>query len=333
MPHQLAARLARKPAFDKRRGPAIICVRTSSARWARSASHVRRGASPALRYQKPDRLDDALGLLAEGSWRLLAGGTDFYPAQGAVPIRDDILDINGLSELRGVSRTAGGIRIGARTTWTDIARADLPPALDALRQAAREIGGIQIQNTGTIAGNLCNASPAADAVPALMAVDAEVELSSMEGARRLSVPEFILGNRRTARRADELLTAIHLPSEALAGSSSFFKLGARRYLVISIAMAAARIVLRDSRIVEAAIAIGACSEVAKRLTSLEAALVGCHAAIVDECFEARHFDGIVPIDDVRATAVYRHAAAREITLRAVKDALAAAATPMSEAAA
>src|SRR5690349_13938459 len=194
-----------------------------------------------LRYAKPHSLEEALALLAEGPWRILAGGTDFYPALGAKPLRENVLDINVLPELRGISDDGDNIVIGARTTWSVIAHADLPPSFDALKQAAREVGSVQIQNVGTVAGNLCNASPAADGVPVLMALEADVELRSLVGTRYVPLPEFILGNRRTARRKDELVTAIRVPKAAAAGRSAFVKLGARRYLVISIAMAAARI--------------------------------------------------------------------------------------------
>ena len=180
-------------------------------------------------YAKPRSVAEALGLLAAGRWRIVAGGTDFYPAQGARPLRDDVLDINGLSELRGIAETPDHWMLGARTTWTDIVRQDLPSAFDALSQAAREVGSVQIQNTGTLAGNLCNASPAADGVPALMVLDAEVELRSAAGTRHLPLPDFILGNRRTALRPDELMTAIRVPKRSAGGSSAFVKLGARRY--------------------------------------------------------------------------------------------------------
>ncbi|TIX56479.1 MAG: xanthine dehydrogenase family protein subunit M, partial [Mesorhizobium sp.] len=131
-----------------------------------------------IRYAKPTTVDEALALLGEASWRILAGGTDFYPAQGAKPFRENVLDINGLAALRGIAETEDHWVIGARTTWTDLVRHPLPAAFDALKQAAREVGSVQIQNVASIAGNLCNASPAADGVPALLILDAEVELRS-----------------------------------------------------------------------------------------------------------------------------------------------------------
>nr|MDQ2704067.1 FAD binding domain-containing protein [Pseudomonadota bacterium] len=187
-----------------------------------------------IRYAKPRILDEALALLGEARWRILAGGTDFYPALGNRPLCENVLDINGLDELRGVSETASHAVIGARTSWTELIRHPLPPAFDALKQAAKEVGSMQIQNMASVAGNLCNASPAADGVPALLVLDAEVELRSAVGTRTLALGDFILGNRKTALRPDEMVTAIHVPKTSTGGASAFEKLGARRYLVISI---------------------------------------------------------------------------------------------------
>ncbi|APH74633.1 FAD binding domain-containing protein [Aquibium oceanicum] len=274
------------------------------------------------RYARPASSDEALALLSEGEWRVLAGGTDFYPAQGARPITEDVLDINGIDALRGIRETDGHIVIGARTTWTDVLRHDLPPAFDALKMAAREVGSVQIQNAGTVAGNLCNASPAADGVPALMILDAEVELSSKGGVRDLALADFVLGNRRTARRPDELLTAIRIPKTSTTGTSHFLKLGARRYLVISIAMVAVRIDLAgDGSIGSAAVAVGACSPVARRLGGLEQVLAGAAPDEIAGRVEARHFEELTPIDDVRGSAGYRKEAARELVLRALFEAL------------
>lgn len=278
-----------------------------------------------MRYARPRSLDEALALRAGGRWRVIAGGTDFYPAQGAAPIEDDVLDITAVAGLRGIETGADGWRIGATTTWTDIVRTELPPAFDALRQAAREVGSVQVQNRATIAGNLCNASPAADGVPPLLALGAEVEIASVRGSRRQPLSDFILGNRKTALGADELVTAIRVPKAAGTGRSAFEKLGARRYLVISIAMVAARIAVDASGNVEAAaIAVGSCSPVAMRLTELETALVGRPAdATLARAVEPRHLASLSPIDDVRASAAYRREAAREIVARAIARAVAA----------
>ncbi|MBZ9842135.1 FAD binding domain-containing protein [Mesorhizobium sp. CA5] len=275
-----------------------------------------------IRYAKPTTVDETLALLGEDRWRILAGGTDFYPAQGAKPFRDNVLDVNGLAELRGIAETGEYWRVGARTTWTDIVRHPLPAAFDALKSAAREVGSVQIQNVASVAGNLCNASPAADGVPALLALDADVELRSAKAVRHLALGDFILGNRRTALQPGEMVTAIRVPKRSAAGSSAFVKLGARRYLVISIAMAAARLVVENGLIAEAAIAVGSCSAVARRLAGVEAALRGrpSDEALADAVLSAP-FDELSPIADVRGSAEYREQAAREIVVRAVRAAV------------
>ncbi len=271
-------------------------------------------------YARPTTLEEALELMRSRPWTVLAGGTDFYPALGGGPVKADVLDINGLRELKGISRSDSHIAIGARTSWSELLAAPLPPSFDMLKQAAREVGSVQIQNMGTVAGNLCNASPAADGVPPLLALDAEVALTSHAGVRHVPLSTFILGNRQTAREADELVTAIRVPLAASEGRSGFVKLGARRYLVISIAMAAARLVFDGGRIRGVAIAVGSCSAVARRLAGLEAVLAGASRDAVAALVAAYGFPELAPIDDVRGTADYRREAAREIVARALVQA-------------
>lgn len=280
------------------------------------------GRQSVIRYAKPTTVDEALALLGGDRWRILAGGTDFYPVQGANPFRDNILDINGLAELRGIAEMDDHWRLGARTTWTDIVRHPLPAAFDALKAAAREVGSVQIQNVASVAGNLCNASPAADGVPALLVLDAEVELRSTKATRQLPLGEFILGNRSTALQPGEMVTAIRVPKRSAVGASAFVKLGARRYLVISIAMAAVRLVVEDGAVADAAIAVGACSAVARRLAGVEAALRG---RPIDEALAGAMLSAPInelsPIGDVRGSAEYRQDAAREIVARALRVAI------------
>jgi CO/xanthine dehydrogenase FAD-binding subunit len=270
-------------------------------------------------YLRPSTLAEACEVLAERPVQILSGGTDVFPALVDRPAPESVLDISGLQELRGIRQTEGEIRIGARTTWSELARADLPPAFDALRAAAREVGSIQIQNVATIAGNLCNASPAADGAPPLLVLDAQVELASRTGSRRVNLSDFLLGNRQTARRRDELLSAIIVPRASATGRSAFVKLGSRRYLVISIAMVAVRLVTdRSGRISKAAIGVGSCSAVAQRLTALEAALVGAPAEPgLASYVRPAHLAPLSPIDDVRGSAAYRLEAARELVGRAL----------------
>ncbi|MGA0598320.1 FAD binding domain-containing protein [Enterovirga sp. CN4-39] len=270
-------------------------------------------------YLRPSTLSEACEVLAQRPVQILSGGTDVFPALVDRPAPETVLDISGVEELRGIVQTESEIRIGARTTWSELARAELPPAFDALRAAAREVGSVQIQNVATIAGNLCNASPAADGVPPLLILDAEVELASRAGLRRLPLGEFVLGNRRTARNPDEILSAVIVSRARTGGRSAFVKLGARRYLVISIAMVAARLATDgERRIREAAFAVGSCSAVAQRLPALEAELVGRLAGPgLVSLVRAEHLSGLSPIDDVRGSASYRLDAAHELVGRAL----------------
>ncbi len=271
-------------------------------------------------YHRPTDLDEALRILAAEPVRIAAGCTDLFPATEAKALSGPILDIAAIEGLRGITSTDAGIRIGAATTWTDVIRADLAPAFDALKLAAREVGSVQIQNAGTVAGNLCNASPAADGVPCLLVLDASVELASAQGRRSLPLSEFLMGPRRTALEPGEMMTAITIPKMALSGRSSFLKLGARKYLVISIAMVAARLEVEDDTIREAAVAVGSCGPVATRLPALESTLIGVP---VGESGRVVHGDLVEPfldpIADIRASAAYRREAATEAVRRVLRD--------------
>ena len=184
-------------------------------------------------YYRPRTLDAALEICADGPVTILAGGTDVYPAKAArVGWGDmqhaDVLDISAIEALRGIHETATHIRFGALTTWTDLIRAELPAAFDGYKAAAREVGGRQIQNRGTLVGNICTASPAGDGVPCLLALDAEVELASRTERRVLPVAAFVDDYRHTLCRSDEIVTGIRVPKPGPAERGRFLKLGARR---------------------------------------------------------------------------------------------------------
>ncbi|MEM6487944.1 MAG: FAD binding domain-containing protein [Pseudomonadota bacterium] len=276
-------------------------------------------------YFAPTRLDEALDVLATRDAVVVAGGTDYYPALGTRAERRDLVDLSRIAGLRGIERLAdGSLRIGAATTWSDVARAALPPACAGLQAAARGVGSVQIQNSATLAGNLCNASPAADGVPPLLTLDAAVEIAGRSGRRHLALQDFILGPRRTALRPGEVVVAIRLPAPPAGAVSAFHKLGARRYLVISIAMTAVVLSLGpDGRIAALRVAVGACSPVARRLGALEAEAVGRYADTL--AVTPAHLAPLSPIDDVRADAAYRHEAVAEQVQRAVRAAAAVAA--------
>jgi xanthine dehydrogenase small subunit len=277
-------------------------------------------------YERPTSLDAALGILADGHWTVLAGGTDVYPlatdafAWGR-PAPQRILDISAIDGLSGIQEQDNQFRIGSRVTWTDLVEGDLPRYFDGLKQASREVGGVQIQNRGTLTGNICNASPAADGVPALIAMDAEVEIASSTSTRTLPVSDFLQGNRITTLGETELVTAILVPKRSPAARSAFLKLGARRYLVISIAMVAAVIDCdEDNRIQHARIAVGSCSVVAQRLFALEESLVGrIQSSSIDSALTPAMLSPLSPIDDVRGDAGYRQSSAETLVRRLLAE--------------
>jgi CO/xanthine dehydrogenase FAD-binding subunit len=277
-------------------------------------------------YLRPTDLPEALAALAAGVAEgrpkvVIAGATDHYPARVGRVVDEDILDASGLAGRRAIEHRDGGWLIPAGATWTDVAEAELPPLFDGLRRAARAVGGLQIQNRATIVGNVANASPAADGVPNLIALDAIVELASAGGSRRVPVAGFVTGNRSTIRTADELSTGLFVPEPPGVARSAFLKLGSRAYLVISIAMVAAVLVTDEHRrITSARVVVGACSAVAARLPELEALLVGRAAAPgLEEVVRADHVAALSPIDDVRASAAYRREAAQVLVRRALAE--------------
>jgi CO/xanthine dehydrogenase FAD-binding subunit len=271
-------------------------------------------------YLKPKSLDEAVSILASTGGQILAGGTDFYPALGERLPQGNVVDITAINEIRGISRQSDHIRIGGLTTWTQVICSSLPPCFDGLKEAAREVGSVQIQNRGTVAGNLCNASPAADGVPPLLALDAEVELVSTAGKRQIALGQFLTGNRKNLLVADEILTGILIPRRMENAASAFLKLGARRYLVISISMVAA-VLQKDAngRVAEAHVAVGSCSATARRLIRLEKDLIGLRAnAEIAEAIKPEHLSPLSPIDDIRATGEYRLGASLTLVRRAIE---------------
>jgi len=276
-------------------------------------------------YYRPRTLEEALAVRRSRPVAVLAGGTDVYPARAARAgwgdlQHADILDITAIAGLRGVVEAGDHWRIGALTTWTDLLRADLPAVFDGLKLAAREVGGVQIQNRGTLAGNICTASPAGDGAPNLLALDARIELASSAGRRSVAMADFIDGYRHTACRSDEIVTAILVPTPKREAQGRFLKLGARTYLVISIVMVAGVIEMdAQGRIAVARLAVGACSAIPQRLWALEAALIGQPLRVAAHGVAAPHGEPLTPIDDIRGSAAYRRAAALALTRDLLSD--------------
>jgi CO/xanthine dehydrogenase FAD-binding subunit len=274
------------------------------------------------RYVAPTEMREALELLQSGNFSIIAGGTDVYPALKDRPVLFDMLDLTNVAGLRGIHKTEEGWRIGATTKWTEIVRAALPASFDGLKAAAREVGSIQIQNAGTVAGNICNASPAADGVPPLLTLKALVEISSLSGKRVVALEKFIEGVRRTCLQPGEIVTAIVIPETGDAARSGFRKLGTRKYLVISTTMVAALIEPdTKGKVADARVAVGSCSPVALRLKELEADLIGTelNASLLADRLKTEHLKSLSPINDVRGSGVYRQEATAEIIRRVLSD--------------
>lgn len=275
-------------------------------------------------YFRPGTLEEALQICAAQPVAILAGGTDVYPAKAArVGWGDmrhpDVLDISAIKGLRGISEEEGKLRFSALTTWADLKRAKLPPAFAGYQAAARDVGGAQVQNRGTLVGNICTASPAGDGFPCLLTLDSEVELQSLSSRRTVPIGDFISGYRRTVRRPDEIVTAVLFPKPVAGARGRFLKLGARKYLVISIVMAAAVLSTdEDGTVTEARIAVGACTPVATRLPALEQALIGARSSDTPDIVAVDHLSRLSPIDDIRASGGYRQSAAVDL----VRDLLA-----------
>lgn len=271
----------------------------------------------------PDNLTSALESLKTPG-KVIAGCTDFYPSLKVGHTPDRIVDVSKISEMVGITKSTPGWRIGGSTTWTEIIGYPFPPAFDGLKAAAREVGSIQIQNSGTIAGNICNASPAADGIPPLLTLDAMVEVQSATTKRLVNLEEFVLGPRQVDLAANELVTAVWIPEIRTNTVSAFLKLGSRKYLVISIAMVAVTLSISPEGLIQFVnISVGSCSPVARRLPELEEKLTGLKATrLLEEIpIEKRDLAVLTPITDVRGTSEYRLVAVIEICQSAISDAI------------
>jgi CO/xanthine dehydrogenase FAD-binding subunit len=263
-------------------------------------------------YRRAADLKDAVSLRQQMGYPFVAGGTDIYPAIENGVRFPGLIDVSKVDALGGSIRREGNDWfIPALATWTDVVEAVLPAQFDSLKQAASEVGGRQIQNAGTVAGNICNASPAADGIPALMAMDARVLIAGPSGEREVSLESFVLGNRKTDLNEGEILCAVKVPARGNRTASAFRKLGARRYLVISIVMAAATLECDSAgKITFAGISVGACAARALRLRGWEAALRGRQVGDIESVEITPAFlSPLTPMDDIRGTREYRKHAA------------------------
>jgi CO/xanthine dehydrogenase FAD-binding subunit len=260
-----------------------------------------------LELLRPRSLSDALRMLRdEGPLVPLAGATDLYVLLNAGTLPGQrFLDLGPLAPLRRIAVRDDTLVIGALTTYTQIIHSrHVRPRLPMLVEAARQIGGAQIQNRGTIGGNIANGSPAGDSLPVLAAAEAVVVLRSHEAERRVPLADFYTGYRASVRRPDELIAAVEIPR--LEGKQWFRKVGTRAAQAIS------KVVMAAVRAERPRIALGSVAATVVRLPRTEAALAS--GAPLDDAVQVLH-DEIRPIDDVRSTAEYRRTVAGNLVRR------------------
>ena len=282
---------------------------------------------PAFELRRAASLQDVVDTLARepGVWRPFAGGTDLMVLLEAGALRHErFISLWGIPELRGIERRDGALAIGALTTYTDLlrdaaVRADFP----MLCEAAVETGGVATQNRGTIGGNIANASPAADTPPALLVYDAEIELLSARGARRVPYAAFHTGYKTSVMAGDEIVARVHLPLGRRGWIEQYRKVGTRRAQAIAKVCFAAAATLDGDRVADIRLAFGSVAPTVVRASAAERAVrgaapdAGALAAAVDALASE-----IAPIDDIRSTARYRLAVAQRM-LRAFLERLAA----------
>jgi xanthine dehydrogenase small subunit len=258
----------------------------------------------------PTTLGEVFSLLSERgrAVRIIAGGTDLMVLMNAHLLDSaEFLDIWGIDELRGIEDEGDAIRMGALTTYTQLIKSALiqqhTPSLVA---ASRTIGAIQIQNRGTIGGNIVNASPAGDSLPVLAAYDAEVEIGSARGTRRVSFNQFYTGYRRSILEPDELVLGVRIPKLRQGEVDFFWKVGTRRAQAISKTVMACKARLDNQRIKSISIAVGSVAPTVVRALQTERLLTG--ASISTELISgARKLiaEEISPITDLRSSEHYR----------------------------
>ena len=275
----------------------------------------------------PASLAEAYALLAEpdgGTWRPVAGGTDLMVTMtgeiGEPPAR--VLDIWALDELRGIRIEADALVIGALTTYTDLRRSpEVTELAPGLAEAAATIGAAQIQNRGTLGGNVVNASPAGDTLPVLLALDAEMVLGNTRGERTVPASEFWTSYRTTARRDDELLLRIRIP-RVEGRQLRFRKIGTRRAQAISkVVMALAWRMTGDAGPwSHVRLALGSVAATTIRVPAVESVLEGAMPTPeTADAATAALTTAIQPIDDVRSTAAYRRLVAGRVLHRLIRD--------------
>lgn len=282
-------------------------------------------AMPRIEYHRPTELEQALELLSEHKedCKIIAGGTDLIPAarQGRMllPRRIHIIDISSIKELDYIIKDGALIRIGATARLSEIGMsAVVKEHLPILADAASQMGSLQVRNLGTIGGNLCNASPAADTASPLLVLDARVNVRGIDRQRLVPLKGFFTGPGKTTLAPGEILAEVQIPLTKPAGSSCFIKLGRRNAFTLSIVSVATLVKVKDGIFDDIRIALGSVAPTPFRASKAEEHLIGekVNEQVIDDGANVVASE-VKPISDVRAGAEYRRDMSFVLTKRAI----------------
>ena len=279
---------------------------------------------PKIQYHAPESLTDALTLLAEKeNANPIIGGTDLMIAMRAgVTTPSHLVDLNEIDELNYVKEEDGYIKIGATTTHAQVAANPLAKKLPALVDSVSRIGSPQIRNRGTITGNICNASPAADSAPPLLVHNAEVVIKSLDGERVIPIADLFAGPKINSLEPTELLTEIRIPVPKEGAASSYKRIGRRKAFTLSVVSSAAFIQMDGDTCVDAKVAFGSVAITPIRVPEAEELLIG--SKLDEETIKAASnavYEAVKPITDIRGTAEYRKDMCPVLMKRAIAQCL------------
>jgi len=279
---------------------------------------------PKFQYHSPESLSEALSLLVElENASPVIGGSDLMIAmRNGVIAPSHVVDLNEISELNYVKEEDGVIKIGATATHTQVANSPLVARVHSLVDSVSRIGSPQIRNRGTITGNICNASPAADAAPPLLVHGAEVEIQSLDDTRIIPIADLFTGPKMNCLETGELLTEIQIPVPPAGAASSFMRIGRRKAFTLSVVSSAAYIQIDGETCTDAKVAFGSVAITPIRVPEAENLLTG--SKLDEETIKSASkavYEAVKPITDVRGTAEYRKDMCPVLMRRAIDQCL------------